>query len=346
MIMYDALKSIEGAKDTGKKSTYGELIAEAKKNPVTRKANVPAVIRPARLDRGPVTLNTAMALDNIHRIFGHWGRWAPAEQDLAALWTASTWFADDNGLLLFPSHPRLFFIADKGSGKTRSMKLVRSMSRNPTGIVKAPVTAPGLREALSAGRTVFLDEVDRQVGSGRGHLDVQSIISAYEADTGSLNARGGLNEQSIYGPMALAAKPRIETSTGEELEDLFERSFILRPEKSHDVIPELDETFRQATADMSAVLEIWGEAARPEPGQQLYPIHDIPGRLTARDREISMALLAVADRAVDPKIIAEGGDDLRWAIRARDAVQSILHGYGNDGDAVLDGIASLLDGLE
>jgi hypothetical protein len=293
-------------------------------------------------------LNSALLLDNMYKALIYWARWkSPEIATIATLWAASTWFDDLDGKLLFPAHPRLFFIGDKGSGKTRGMKIIRGMAHDPTGIVKAPVTAPGLRDALEAGRTILLDEVDRQMGAGRAHMDVQSIISAYERDTASLNGRGGANEQSLYGPMALAAKTRILTSTGGWIDDLFERSFIIETEKytnQEDPIPDLDEQFDDIMGKIQKVMPMWSEAARPNEGL-LRPIHTVPKALTARDREISSALLAVADRAVDPKLIDEQGQDLRWAIRGRTAVQNVLLGHGDNGPSIIADINKRLKAL-
>jgi hypothetical protein len=300
-------------------------------------------------DNAPLT-DSALILDIAHTVLTHYARFqSPEHADIATLWLASTWMVDTADRLLFPAHPRLFMIADKGSGKTRIMKITRAMSRNPTGIVKAPVTAPGLKEALDSGMTVFLDEVDRQIGRGMGHLDVQSVISAYEADTGSLNARGGYNEQNLYGPMMLAAKPRIVNGTGGYIEDLFERSFIITPDRwadPNDPIPDLDEMFAEVTGKIPTAFKIWAEAVRWQMARdrqkQLWPIHTVPKALTARQREISLALLAVADRAVSPDVLAEHGQDIRWAKRARNAVQKVLLGRAENGPEIMADISKQL----
>lgn len=291
-------------------------------------------------------INSAKLLDIMHAVLMHWARWDNDHDPIiATLWAASTFFVDENGALMFNNHPRLFPIADMGSGKTRVMKLVRSMSRNPTGIVKAPVTAPGLRSALADHMTVFLDEIDRQVGRGMAHLDVQSLISAYERDTGSLNARGGTNEENVFGPMMLCAKTRIETGTGGYIDDLFERSFIIRLSRHDDPcdqIADLDNEFRSVSEAIPIVLTRWAEAIRwilRRNGDEIVePIHSVPRRLRARQRELALPLLAVADRAVDPEVIGATGSDLRWATKAREAVQASLMGHGNDHDsnAMLD----------
>lgn len=302
-------------------------------------------IRPVLITEDLI-LNTALVLDTVHAVFSHWARWKdPKWTDIFSLWTASTWFADANDRLLFTSHPRLFPIADKGSGKTRMMKITRAMSRNPTGIVKAPVTAPGVRDALVAGRTVFLDEIDRQTGKGMGHLDLQSLISAYEADTASLNGQGGYNEQSIFGPMMLAAKPRILTGTNGYIEDLFERSFVITPQQSREEIADLKDDFFYSTAQISRVLKIWGASSRPGEGEEphLWPIHSVPKALDSRMREISQPLLAVADRAVDPALMDAEGGDMRWALRAREAVQEVLLGRGRNGAEILADVVARLE---
>ncbi len=296
----------------------------------------------------PPELNTALMLDIAHGALTYWARWPePYLVDIAAMWAVSTWMVDAEKRLLFNAHPRLFPIAPKGSGKTRVMKLTRQLSREPTGIVKAPVTAPGLRDAIDAGYTVFLDEVDRQVGRGMGHLDVQSIISAYEKDTGSLNGIGGYNPQSIYGPMMLAAKPRILTGTGGYIEDLFERSFIISMESSqdpNDPIPDLDEKYEKIMDTVPDLFTMGGEAVRYELADKgktaLWPIHTVPKALTSRQRELALPLLAVADRAVDPAVIDSEGKDLRWALRAREAVQAALLDRGTDGAAILSSVKS------
>jgi hypothetical protein len=297
-------------------------------------------------DRAP-QLNSAGLLDLVHAIFTYFARWDnPHDPVLATLWAASTWFrepANDgkSGPLRFKAHPRLMMIAPPGSGKTRIMKITRAFSNDPTGIVKAPVTAPGVRDALDAGRTIFLDEIDRQIGAGRAHMDVQALISAYEADTGSLNGRGGVNEQNIFGPMMLAAKPKLLTGTNGYIEDLFERSFILNPVKwTGDPIPDLNDEFDDWADDISKVLKLWGATSvLAADGKNVWPIHTVPKVLTSRMREISQPFLAVADRAVDPDVLDLEGKDIRWALAARTAVKERLLDHGENGNAILAGVA-------
>lgn len=342
-IITSAIQDIgEAGKAATKQTLKNQAAAEIAKKDNTPKVRAVTGITPVQFDdpeRNDLpTINAAKLFDLIHGVLTYWARWDnPHDPVITTLWVASQYLAETDGPMLFGAHPRLMMIAPPGSGKTRVMKLVRAMSKNPTGIVKAPVTAPGLRDALEAHRTVFLDEIDRQFGRGGAHLDIQSLVSAYEKDTGSLNGRGGYNEQAVFGPMMLAAKPRILTSTGGYLEDLFERAFILTPVKHtnpDDPIPDLNAEFESIVDPIPKVLQMWGEAVSRE-GDLIDPIHSVPKALTSRMREISLPLLAAADRGVDPDVIERQGQDLRWAVRGREAVQASLLGHGSNGNEIL-----------
>jgi hypothetical protein len=335
-----ATRALQAAGKQGAAQHKAQLQAQAARE-LERRTHKPRIatiteIQPVNLEEQKQLpeLNAAKMLDHIENVLNYWARFEnPNYSTIVTLWIASTWLVDTEGRLLFDAHPRLFPIAYPGSGKTRLMKLVRAMARKPTGIVKAPVTAPGLRDALDATYTVLLDELDRQTGRGTAHMDVQSIISAYEADTGSLNGIGGMNEHNLFGPMMLAAKPKILTATGGFLDDLFERSFILtmvKYTKQSDPIPDLDNKFDEIVKPLGRVLQLWGEAIRPEEGK-FRPIHTMPPKLTSRMREISAPLLAVADRAVDPDVMRATGMDVRWALKGRAAVQNVLLGHADNG---------------
>jgi hypothetical protein len=294
-------------------------------------------------------LNPALLLDIMHRAATYWARWRePWEADISVLWAASTWMTDIDGTLLYDAHPRLMFIAPPGSGKTQDMKIIGGMSKDPTGILKAPVTPYALRNMLEQGRTIRLDEVDRQLGAGQAHQDTQSIISAYERDTAAADGRGGgANEHSLFGPMMLAAKPRILTHTGGWLEDLFERAYIIRPEKhtdENDPIPDFDDRYEEIMEGIPQAMGIWAESIRPAKGR-LRPIHDIPKALTSRNRQLASPLLAVADRAVDPELMDSQGHDIRWALRGREAVQAALLNHGENGADILADLSERMGAL-
>lgn len=293
--------------------------------------------------------NPALLLDIMHRAATYWSRWRePWEADIAVLWAASTWMTDLDGTLLFDAHGRLAFIAPPGSGKTQDMRIIGDMSKNPTGIVKQPVTPYGLRNAFEQGKTIRLDEVDRIVGAGRANEGIQSIISAYERETASLDGKsGGANEHSLFGPMMFAAKPRLLTHTNGFVEDLIERAFVLTPVKhtdENDPIPDFDEQYDQVMDRIPKAMALWAEQIRPAEGR-LRPIHDVPKALTSRARQISAPLLAVADRAVDPELMRTQGHDIRWALRSREAVQAALLNHGENGAELIADLSEKMKGL-
>jgi len=280
----------------------------------------------------------------------------PEHVYVTALWIASTWFVEPtekgvlNGHMMFEAHPRLFVIAEKGSGKNRLMKIVRNLVRNPTVLGTGNVTSYGVRDAFEDGMTVFIDEYHKRVGSGQKQLDLQELVLAYSRESGSIDGRGGkYNEHNTFGPLMLAAQPSIKTGMkGEALADLFERSFIITMPKwtdRDDPIPDLDDVFESKCEDLRVAMELWAAGLYETLGYQsqrkIYsPIHDIPDNLTGRKREISLPLLFVADIAVNPNTIAEKGRDTEWAEYARNAVQVVLLGHGNNAGEIM---ASLME---
>jgi hypothetical protein len=336
---------VANGKSANKKQTQGNSLSRE----VDRRARTAAKLTERRLSTGlaivPQNLepevpqiNVAQLADAMHLVFTTWARGlTPEETDLLTLWTLSTWAADSDDRLLFDAMSRLFMIAEKGSGKSRLERLIAAMSRNSTGIVTM-ATAPGVRDALTEGMTVILDEFDRMLGkTGARHMDLQALVASYQKGTASLNGVGKLNQQEAFGPMVLAAKPRILINAGEWVEDLAERSFMITPRKhtdQNDPIPDLDGQFSELCEEIKKLAQQAGKFWWvQEQGETLTPIHSIPKALTGRQREISSHILAMGDRAVNPLIVAEQGSDIRWAIRARNAVQAVLFGYStSDGE--------------
>lgn len=356
-----AITALKQVAEAGKEGAKKQAQAEAERREVAkREPHKPKVsaarVAPVELETEPDAINSFLLLNAMHAVYRNWARMDKHHSIIMTLWSASTWFRDPDNVLMFSEHGRPFFIAPPQSGKTRIMKITRALCKDSTDIVKAPVTAPGVRDALEAGRTVFLDEIDRQFRNGLGHPDLQSLVSAYERGTGSLNGVGGYNPKNIFGPMVLGAKPRILTATGGWLEDLLERSWVITPEKHadiHDPIPDLDDRFETFTEAFRGVLPMWAEAVRWQQVEEggsakiLKPVHPIPRQLTTEPRfkEIASPLLAVADRAVDPEYMAENGSDTRWARAARESVQAVLFGHGSDGNEILAGITGKMRDL-
>ncbi len=288
-------------------------------------------------------INGARVLDMIDLGLQHYARW---EQDewrwMTALWIAHTYFTNDEDRLAFAATPRWLAIAPPKQGKSRMLKLIAAMSRNGKGPVTGVVTAPGVRNAIDKGFTVVIDEAHRLFGTrGTAREDLQAVITGgYTPEGGSLNGVGGVNDQSNFGPVALGAQPRIELA-GDALEDLLTRSFLVRPQRSADRIPQLDEAFTTSAGFASKAMSYWGAQNRPDPGKKLWPLSGMPDELTDRDYEIASPLIAVGDRAEDFREDCPPGDRFRWADRARGASLMMLTDTG-DTSKVMDEIEALI----
>jgi len=307
----------------------------------------------------PEPFEAALILDHVRAVLQNWARW-PSEHALtiATLWVAHTWFTNIDGLLLFPATPRFLLIAAKQSGKTLIERIMAAMSRDPVGPAVGVVTAPGVRNALKKHKVVFLDEAHR-IFLGRRY-DLQGILTGgYTPGSVTLNGTGGEdNDENIFGPVCIGAQPKLlESRFSEEIEDLFERSFIIRPEqvrpcrdgcrKAHEhvsAIPQLDAGFEQNAANASTMLRLWA-AAETLDQEKLWNIHAMNPGLSARGYEISIALCAVADRAPDYRYEEGSEEYLRWAILAREATCGMLLGTDN-GRKVMNEIREALEKLE
>lgn len=280
----------------------------------------------SRLDRPRIS--GAMSMDAAYMLLEYYARWKEEEWlTISALWAAHTWFRGLDEKLLFEATPRLTVVAPPESGKTRIGRLIRGISWRPTPLARGVVTAEGVREALKENRTVFLDEAHRIFGdAGTRRVDLQAILTGgYTPEGGALNARGGkYNPADDFGPVALLAQPSLVSARAQDaIGDLIGRSFMILPEHTAEPIPDLGSAYREQSALVARALEIWAQDCRPESGI-LEPVHTIPEGLSSRKREIALPLLAIADRAVDPDLTADGGMDLRWAIKARRAVEVML----------------------
>jgi hypothetical protein len=276
----------------------------------------------------------AKALDLAALIIRTYCRVKPEEVIVAALWAAHTWFNDGKPRprMQFRATPRMLAIGEPGSGKTRYGTVTRAMSHDPSAIMNT-FTAPLLREYLAKGQSVFLDEFHRKMGRGRQNAETQAIITGgYTPEAGGGTAFGGINEQNIFGPIFMMARPALIDNTGEELSDVLQRSFIVWTEESFEDIPDLDEDF-DALADVcGGWLKRWGAQERIPPTEDIKkpiikPLYQINPELKGRKKEIAMPLLAVADRA-DRDM--NGQRDLRWPLLARQAVDQMLLGQSQD----------------
>ena len=302
-------------------------------------------IVPQNLDIQVPAVPAHLLIAEICRIYTTYARFDRIEDVITlALWTASTWFVEPtaaqgmtNGTLLFEAHPRILLIGEPESGKNRVMKIMRRLVRNPSGIGTAKVTAVGVRNLLNHGETVFIDEYHKRVGTtGRRNYDLQEDILAYSQDSVSIDgAYGQDNQRNLFGPIVLAAQPEILTGMqGDALNDLFQRCFLITLHPAADRIPALDGMFETDCEDIRVALEMWAAGLyetemRGRKSKRYTAIHSMPDSFTGRRLECADVLCAVADRAVNPKMLTAGQQDTQWARYARDAAQLLLDGRGD-----------------
>lgn len=266
-----------------------------------------------------------------------------------ALWIASTWFVEPteaqgmiNGTMLFEAHPRIMLIGEPQSGKNRVMKIMRRMVRNPSGIGIAKVTAVGVRNLLNHGKTVFIDELHKRVGTtGRRNSDLIEELLAYSQDGVSIDgANGQDNERNLFGPLVMAAQPSILTGMqGDALNDLFQRCFIITLHPATDRVRNLDEEFETDCEDIRDSLKLWASGLyetemRGRKFKRYSAIHTLPDGFTGRRQECAEVLCAVGDRAVNPYLLKQGEQDLQWALITRRVTELLLNGRGNAGEVV------------
>lgn len=263
----------------------------------------------------------------------HWAK-------VIAAWIGHTWFVDYTGTLVSPFTALLGVIAPTKAGKSRLKRIIRMLVRNPiapTGIV----TAPGVRDALNEKRTLLLEEYHKTVQDGRYRIDLQSLMLSYSPEDETLNGSGGKStDHCIYGPKAYFAQPSLEKSPY-YTEDLLNRSFVIRLQPHPQAkLPPLGEDFYDDCAFARRMLQQWAaiecasvfqtDHSQAEGKDMLWNIHLMPDVLDSREREISVPLCMVADRAVDFRY-AEGELDergfpkrARWAADIREACCAML----------------------
>ena len=320
-----------------------ELAVPEDSKPVIRVSDTVTII-PQDLNVEVPAVPAHMLIMKICRILVTYARFQRSEDVVTlAMWIASTWFVEPtseqgmiNGMLMFEAHLRVLLIGVPESGKNRVMKIMRRLVRNPSIIGTGKVTAVGVRNLLNHGKTVFIDEFHKRVGTtGRRNFDLQEDILAYSREAGSIDGLNGEdNERDMFGPIVLAAQPSIlKGMQGDALKDLFQRCLIITLHPADDVVPGSDAQFERDCADTRTALELWGaglyQQMRGQESMKYAAIHSMPRNFKGRRLECADVLCAVADRAVNPVKVAAGDQDTEWAKITRDAAQLLLYGRGN-----------------
>ena len=209
---------------------------------------------------------------------------------VCALWTLGTYIYP-----ALPSFPRLNLHGEKGSGKSKTLKLIAALAHN--GLWRTAPRAAGLFRLIEALRpTLCLDELEHLDREDRG--DIAAILNAgYQAggavdrcDPVTFNPR----PFEVYGPVAVAGIKGLNAVLSDRCITLVMQPGRDRRRINRDVdlcnpdprIPVVrDLCYRLALTQWREVNAAWGRL-------------DLPAWLNGRSRELWAPLLALADLVV------------------------------------------------
>ncbi|MDQ0795142.1 DUF3631 domain-containing protein [Streptomyces sp. B1I3] len=247
-------------------------------------------------------------VETFHRRFNVFPR--EAAYVAVALWDAHAHLLD-----AFDSTPRLAFLSpEPGSGKSRGLEIVETLTPNPMVAVNASAAALFRAVSSSEGRpTILFDEIDTVFGPKAGdNEELRGFLNAGHRRSGvTYRCIGDGGNQSVqafpsYTAVAVAG-------LGSLPDTILTRSVIIRMRRR--ARNEKVEAFRQRIHEKEGNalrdrLAIWADQVR-EQITGAWP--DMPDGVTDRPADVWEPLLAVADAA--------GGD---WPARARKACVELV----------------------
>ncbi|MEV7107409.1 DUF3631 domain-containing protein [Streptomyces atroolivaceus] len=256
-------------------------------------------------------IDGAALLDEVeafHRRFNVFPR--EAAYVAVALWDAHAHLLD-----AFDSTPRLAFLSpEPGSGKSRGLEIVETLTPNPMVAVNASAAALFRAVSSSEGRpTILFDEIDTVFGPKAGdNEELRGFLNAGHRRSGvTYRCIGDGGNQSVqafpsYTAVAVAG-------LGSLPDTILTRSVIIRMRRR--ARNEKVEAFRQRIHEKEGNalrdrLAAWADQVR-EQITGAWP--DMPEGVTDRPADVWEPLLAVADAA--------GGD---WPARARTACVELV----------------------
>ncbi|WP_406078191.1 DUF3631 domain-containing protein [[Kitasatospora] papulosa] len=247
-------------------------------------------------------------VEQFHRRFNVFPR--EAAYVAVALWDAHAHLLD-----AFDSTPRLAFLSpEPGSGKSRGLEIVETLTPNPMVAVNASAAALFRAVSSSEGRpTILFDEIDTVFGPKAGdNEELRGFLNAGHRRSGvTYRCIGDGGNQSVqafpsYTAVAVAG-------LGSLPDTILTRSIIIRMRRR--ARNEKVEAFRQRIHEKEGNalrdrLAGWADQVR-EQITGAWP--DMPEGVTDRPADVWEPLLAVADAA--------GGD---WPARARKACVELV----------------------
>ncbi len=206
---------------------------------------------------------------------------------VCALWTVGTYVFP-----ILPSFPRLNLHGEKGSGKSKTLKLVAALAHN--GLFRTAPRAAGLFRLIEVLRpTLCLDELEHLDREDRG--DIAAILNAgYQAggavdrcDPVTLNPR----PFAVYSPMALAGIKGLNAVLADRCITLIMQPGRDRKRVNRDVDLSNPDPRIKIVRDICYRLALtrWREV------RTAWERLDLPAWLNGRSRELWAPLLALAE---------------------------------------------------
>jgi hypothetical protein len=111
----------------------------------------------------------------------------------------------------------------------------------------------------------IIDEARMVFGTGTRSAELQGMMLAgYTARASALTAKGGGDGESLFGPVAYAAKDNLITQAGDSVLDLLDRSLIIRLRQAGRHYPDIDEAAEKAGELACRGMATWTGMMRAE----------------------------------------------------------------------------------
>jgi Protein of unknown function (DUF3631) len=212
------------------------------------------------------------------------------------------------GPLIWRASPRLMLTSKvRGSGKSTGLDLIGILVGSRAGRLTR-VTAPGFAKLMAKFQEAgILDEAKMIFGNGQKSLDLQGmLLTGYTKRANSLTAHNGGQLESVFGAVAYAGKDNLITTASDGIQDLLDRSMIIRMRRPSHHYPDIDEVAEQAAELAYQGMATWTTMKRRELLDAVARLNRedaMAGQLSAaevdggilRAKQLWRPLLAIAD---------------------------------------------------
>lgn len=259
---------------------------------------------------------TTRVLNAIERLYDQFLVYPSREErDLAVVWTAASWVADQ-----FDNFPRLYFrAAEYGAGKTVAAEAVGRLTREFHDMVGAtPSVVYRLIQNAEKKPVVFIDEADNvfgTAGSASSHTELLQVLNKGFHRDGKVYRSRGQDDVKVFhcfAPMILAGKGVLPKA-------LMTRSVTVsmrRPVEGETYTPYRKRVHEPVFNAVRDALDTWSGKAAKRVGSS-FP--ELPEEVQQRGVDVYEPLAAVADLAED----SDWGDRVRKAAVAMISRQDV-----------------------